>query len=266
VVEFPRKFSFSLNRFLLVILQLQSVLNLKNPVKIKKQLRNLPNTPTEAYQDLLNRMTSEEQDLTQRVLGWVLLARRIIRMAELQEVLALDEDGPSLDLDYGLPADQVVRLCGGLITHDRALDLVTFSHETVRSFLEEECISLPSHADITRTCLAYLRLPPFEKPHPRSPVQRRVGFEFSYYAAKFWGTHAAQAERDVHLESAILDTFTSSGRLDAVEQLRASHWLYRSGRSLLHVLIANKLSFIFTSPVSKDERFQALYTLSFQLS
>jgi hypothetical protein len=231
-------------------------------------------------------MTREDQEFARRILGWVFRARRILTMAELQEALALDEDSPSLDVDDCIDGEQLESMCGGLIIHDRDRDLVTFRHETVRTFLEtQECISLPSHSVISRTCLGYLRLPAFEK--PRAPKEPRKGFEFGDYAAQFWATHALHAlheQRDVRLELAILETFRSDGRRDAItneqlesarrysspeqlkSELRYSHReqliipirYYTEGKSLLHVLIENALSFIFTSPL-EDEGFQTMY-------
>ena len=269
-------------------MQLHSVQPIKNPIKIRDRLRNLPTTPTEAYRDLLDRLTPEDHEFARRILGWAFRARRILTIAELQEVLALDEDGPSLDVDDCIDGEQLESMCGGLIIHDRDRDLVTFRHETVRPFLKtQECLSLPSHSVISRTCLAYLRLPRFEKPRP--PNEPRKGFKFGDYAAQFWATHALHAlheQRDVRLELAILETFRSDGRREAImkeqlesarrypspeqlkielryssgEQLIIPIRYYAKGKSLLHVLIENALSFIFTSPV-EDEGFQTMYVL-----
>ena len=248
--------SCSLNRFLLVILQLQSILASKDPVKIKYRLKNLPSTPTEAYHDLLNRMTSEDQDLARRILGWVLFAQRILKMGELQEALALDLEGPSLDINYCLEPHQVESICGGLVIHDQVNDLVTFSHETVRPFLETT--SLPSHLVLSKTCLAYLRLAPLEKPSDWFDlIQRKKEFQFSDYAATFWANHTVQAGRILQLELAVLETFRSDGRRDAMTQLRSHYYVGR--RSLLHVLIENALSFIFWSPISREEQFQIMH-------
>ena len=255
--------SCSLNRFLLVILQLQSVLASKDPVKLKARLKNLPNTPTEAYHDLLNRMTPEDQDLARRILGWVQFAQRILTMGELQEALALDLEGPSLDINDCLEPHQVVSICGGLVIHNQVNDLVTFSHETVRPFLETT--SLPSHLVLSKTCLAYLRLPPLEKPSEGFDLdQRKKEFQFSVYAATFWAKHSVQAGRDLQLEIAILETFSSDGRRDAMAQLRDRYNARR--KSLLHVLIENSLSFIFWSPISREEQFQIMHVHRSQYS
>jgi hypothetical protein len=55
-------------------------------------------------------MTDDDRDFARRILRWVFRARRILKMAELQEILALDEDVPSLDLDDCLEAETLERM------------------------------------------------------------------------------------------------------------------------------------------------------------
>jgi hypothetical protein len=65
------------------------------------------------------------------------------RMSELQEVLALRDDGdcPSLNMDDCPAPESVIQVCGGLVTHDLDSNSITFSHETVRPFLESHAPS-----------------------------------------------------------------------------------------------------------------------------
>jgi hypothetical protein len=72
------------------------------------------------------------------VLGWVLHAKRVLKLSELRKALVVQIGVPSLeDLDSLKPdATEVVRACGGLIYHNEDSILVTFSHESVRGFLQ----------------------------------------------------------------------------------------------------------------------------------
>jgi hypothetical protein len=252
------------DRFLLVIFQLKSVLRFRLPRDIKTQLENLPKTPEAAYRELLERMTPEDRALAVLILGWVLNARRLLKMSELVEVLALqnDHDGPFLDVDYCPSLDTVIQACGGLVAHDRDSDLITFSHETVRPFLETNPpASLPSHSVLCKTCLTYLRLPPFqERCHAgKKFLERMKEFRFSVYAANYWATHARQSGREIEIENEILALFKSDGRREAVEELKSDHIPVRRMKSLLQVLIENRLTFIFLEPLSSEEAFQNLY-------
>lgn len=74
-------------------------------------------------------------------------------MDELCEVLAVNIGDEDLDRDAMPTAEMVVTTCGSLVEHDKTSDLVTFSHETVRPFLEEnEVGNLMSHSCIAKTC------------------------------------------------------------------------------------------------------------------
>ena len=78
-----------------------------------------------------------------------------------------------------------------------------------------------------------LRLSAFENKCDRDKlVQRKKKFKSSDYAA----------ERDVELETAIPETFGSVGRREAMEQVK--NYFRTQRKSLLHVLIENRLTFM----------------------
>jgi len=180
-------------------------------------------------------------------------------MSELQEAVAIEIGVPSFNSEDMTTIEVIILTCGGFIDHNEGSNLVTFSHETVRPFLEEyELNSLPSHSELCRTCLTYLQLPEFENPIEEWSLRlkRKEEFKFSDYAAQFWPTHAVQSKRDIQLvEAAILETFCSQGRRDAIEELKGFYDDYL-GKSLLHIFIENRLSSTFPLPLSGDEAFQ----------
>jgi hypothetical protein len=243
----------------MVKLHVQYVLEPRDAGEKRRRLRSLPTSPTEAYRGVLDRMTPNDLQFARRILGWVLYAQRILTMPELQEALAIEIGVPSLDRRDITSAEEIISTCGGFLNHDSDSDLVTFNHETVRPFLEKhESSLLSSHLVLSRTCLTYLRLPEFEEPCLATRYTERLEkFELSRYAARFWATHAVATERDVELETEILETFDSVGRREAMEQLKD---LYRYRRnSLLHVLIDNRLFKIFMSPLLGGESIDRMW-------
>jgi len=180
-------------------------------------------------------------------------------MSELREALAIEIGVASFNPQDMTTAEEIILTCGGFIDHNEGSNLVNFSHETVRPFLEEyELISLPSHSELCRTCLTYLQLPEFENPmeEPSLWSKRKEEFKFSDYAAQFWATHAVQSKRDVQLvEAAILETFCSQGRRDAIDELK-DYFFPCKGKSLLHIFIENRLGSTFPLPLFGDEAFQ----------
>jgi hypothetical protein len=233
----------------MVTLQTEYVLKEFNPIMMKKRLKSLPTTPTEAYRDTLERMSSSMRDFARQILGWIFHAQLILKMDHLREVLAVEVGVACFDHDMMPAPDLIVSTCGGLIAYDQGNGSVTFSHETVRPFLEEnELGNLLSHSDIARTCLTCLRFPYFENPDKvrKDFHEQKLPFKFCAYAGYFWAFHVLQGQREADLEITILETFS----LDAIREssiiLSNEGWGYRP--TLLQYLIQYRVAFIFMSP------------------
>jgi hypothetical protein len=242
-----------------VTLQTEYMLEEYDPCEMTDRLGSLPSNVTDAYINVLERMTPKLRAFACRILGWILHAKRILKMGELRQALAVRVGVVSFDHNCMPDADFVLRICGGLITYDQTNSLVTFSHETVRPFLEEfQLQNLPSHSDICNTCLTYLQLPAFVQPAQPSRnglEERRREFEFGSYAASLWSGHAvssSQLRREVEIETSILTTFSNYGRRVSVEQLRGDRFYNRS-KTFLQFLILNRLAYIVISPLADDE-------------
>ena len=250
-------------RFLILKLQTDYVLDAKDPLDRKTRLKSLPIDLASAYcQIIQDRITPSDLTFARRILSWILHAQQILKMSELREALAIQIGDPSLEKSDIPKNDEILRACGGLVNHNPDNDLITLSHETVRSFLQtpefqshlkKHDLEFPSsHSELSKTCLTYLRLPVFENPsHKRDLDKRHKNFEFSHYAASFWAAHAARSEREIELEIMILKTFKADGRREAMGQLRDPYYTER--KTLLHLLIENGLSRIFMSSLSSEE-------------
>ena len=237
---------------------MQYVLEPKDSGEKRRRLSSLPKSPTDAYRGVINRMTPSDLKFARRILGWVLHAQRILKMPELQELLAIEIGIASLNRQDTSSAEEIISSCGGFVVYDLDNDLVTFSHETVRPFLEKnDVIFLPSHSVFGKTCLTYLQLSPFDNPSAYKDYDKRKNeFVFSDYAAKFWASHVLQSERDVELETMTLEAFSADGRREAMGQL--CNLYYTKNKSLFHLLIERGLTSIFTSPFSSDEAIERM--------
>ena|SRR5277367_3268841 len=106
-------------RFLLLKLQTEFVLEASDPVEIRERLNSLPKDLTEAYDAVFERITPGDAAFAYRILGWIFHAQRILKMSELQEALVIKIGVPSLDRCLITDAAKIVRVCGGLISHDK---------------------------------------------------------------------------------------------------------------------------------------------------
>src|SRR5271170_1552186 len=129
------------DRFLLMKTQADFVL-LPPPTTwelAEERLDSLPAAPMKVYQEILDRMNSENREFVLKLLGWVYHARRFLTMAELREILrkVIGPKPSDTDDNLQLSAKENVYACRGLIVHNKQTDFVTFSHETVQEFLEK---------------------------------------------------------------------------------------------------------------------------------
>jgi len=244
-------YSILIDRFLLLTLQTDHVLGTSDSREIKRRLQSLPTDLTEAYREVFERMT--EPAFARRILGWILRAPGLLRMNELQEALGIEIGVPSLDRDLITEPEVIVRTCQGLVCYGLDTGYVTLSHETVKTFLENnELERLPSHSELAKTCLTYLQFPVFDHgviPRTRSTYSV---YRFLGYAASFWPLHIRQSEGELELAWALLETFKSSSRRNLVMRFRrlvGPGPLYsRSNTHMLNFFIGHGVAFMFISP------------------
>jgi hypothetical protein len=166
----------------------------------------------------------DKQQIAQSVLSWIFRARRPLKMSELREAIAIQEDDVELGEEDLTQVDDIVKACGSLVVHSPETGNVAFSHEMVQQFLEEKYNDyLFPESAIAKTCLAYLLFDTFDE----GPAQdeetfkaRRQKRPFAEYAAYYWGPHVkgAAAEDDPQIVEMVLRLGVSKKRLESVAQ------------------------------------------------
>jgi len=247
-------YSILIDRFLLLTLQTDHVLATGDSREIKRRLQSLPTDLTEAYRDVFERMT--EPAFARRILGWILHAQSLLTMEGLQEALAIEIGVPVLDYDLITEPEVIVRTCQGLVSYGLDTGYVTLSHETVKTFLENnELERLPSYSELAKTCLTYLQSPVFENWDTAVTFHQTSFCRFLGHAASFWSLHIRQSEGELELARALLETFNSSSRRNLVAYFgaRLVGSLRRYGvsnkRHMLNFFIEHEVAFMFISPI-----------------
>src|SRR5208282_1879596 len=119
--------------------QLNYVLGFKLPRNIKGALQNsVPSQLYDVYEtviETIGRNYKDSKELVRTILSWIYHAKRPLLMTELREALAVQEDDVSFDEDDLMSPDDIVEMCGSLITHEKETGIATFSHERVQDFL-----------------------------------------------------------------------------------------------------------------------------------
>lgn len=221
---------------------------------------SLPRNVPAAYGGVIKRIEEGKNKTTAfKILSWILLARRVLTMRELQEALSV-EDGMKdlIPVDDLIHPRYVVECCQSLVTHDEETQSVRLTHYTLNDFLSKECGSvLLTSVDLARTCITYLGFNEFDVPCRAYKLlaARLEKYRFADYAAQFWGVHTqGDAERHEDIQFAFLRTFAAGSkprlvleiqyRLPRFHHYRDRWWSNDQSETMLHTASRHGLSTI----------------------
>ncbi|PVF93059.1 hypothetical protein CPB86DRAFT_801526 [Serendipita vermifera] len=212
-------------------------LNEHSPEPISKRLQAMPKGITGMYELILGRLGSKggvwEHKMRQKLLLWVALAHRPVKVPEMQYACVTIEGDKSFDPDVVvLPtAKQMIAVCGSLLEVTSSNEF-RFTHRTVKEFLLQPLDKLSEvarndervtscmmneaegHARMTMTCVTQLfsnslnqlatKLNPYETSFRtfisgmnRKGDQRGIPLSESpfHYAVSYWIHHAMKVPR-----------------------------------------------------------------------
>ena len=196
-----------------------------------------------AYECMVGRIKHSSRylncNLGIRVLMWLHLAKRPLKLNELQHALAVElEPGKSghyeLDKDKIPSRKRLLDCCLGLVIVDDETMTVRLTHYTLEEYFKRSNHSneyFPNGCSTaTDVCLTYLNFGQVKADHTRQKdvVQRLEQFPFLEYAACHWGHYAAHDYNDVvpALALKILRTERGGSHHVALYVLCRSLWSY----------------------------------------
>lgn len=225
--------------FLLAALHFESLSRKISRKEVRSSLTCLPKTLDATYEKALVRIHSqayEDVELAETVIFWVLCARRTLTVLEIQHMYAMrDLAEDTLLEDDDLPdGDILTSVCGGLIVVDGELKSARLVHYTAQEFFQRiQQARLPSSRfDLTKICLAYLRLPNFSDGICTTDAAmslRLAKYPFLEYAAHHWGSESANINFDV-LENELEAFMSNETAVSVTSQIwsvpthRYTHW------------------------------------------
>ncbi|KAF3063054.1 hypothetical protein CFAM422_010404 [Trichoderma lentiforme] len=185
-------------------LQWEELKKMRTNQRIRERLGKLPTSLTEAYEEIYLR--NEEKAILERVVKWVLCARRPLTSDELLMAIRLESNLESLTVSDPIDESTLESICSHLVVLDSQLQVWKFSHASVAEYFENQhkswidtapedvaillvsclidCYSnwtLPESDDETKEFL--VTRPDLENYlDPRHPLQR--------YTRKYWLQHA----------------------------------------------------------------------------
>jgi CRISPR/Cas system endoribonuclease Cas6 (RAMP superfamily) len=250
-------------RFLLARLRLEYILKITEGFR-SQTLLSLPVTATDAYQLIMDRITQNEGQgrIVLKALSWILHAKRALEVDELREAIWVEASPNYASIHNSIEnvsGDNIIEACQGLVITRRSFTKVElrFSHQTVPEFLENTKFDMMTPIALAKTCLTYLSFHEFDNPCPdKESFETRIKkYKFSRYAAKYWATHArGEAKLEDETRIAIINTFRPVGKRESMEQIKRlqRYFIASAGKSLLHVLVENRLASICMTRLSAE--------------
>ncbi|KAJ7500092.1 hypothetical protein FB451DRAFT_1074388 [Mycena latifolia] len=146
--------------FLLAKLHIESLRKKPTIRALREALQNLPTDLEETYDDAMKRIEDQDDEdakIAHSVLTWIANAKRLLKIRELQEALAVQPGASRFDPDDLLDIEIILSVCAGLVITDghRRVRLV---HYTTQHYLDSiQARRFPdAQTHITRTLLTVL--------------------------------------------------------------------------------------------------------------
>ncbi|KAJ6588433.1 ankyrin repeat-containing domain protein [Mycena capillaripes] len=202
--------------FLMAKLHIETLQTKNTVTGVREALKNLPADLNHAYDAVLRRIDSQNEDdryLANQVLLWISNAKRPLSVSELQEALAIEPGTSSLNADSLPRIDIILSVCGGLLTVDWSNRVFRLVHCTTQHYLERIRAGRFPDAQIviTAACLTYLSFKVFANPAQHHRYQTYNGYMFLPYAAKYGLVHA-KGEPEFLLRDEILEFLGHASR------------------------------------------------------
>ena len=186
----------------MVSLFIEKILKMRNGKKMLQALEESPESLYGFYNETIERVSAQGKDIRDlafAVLTTITTAARPLKVNELQEALAVQEDlddgvtGTEVDQDTMTEASLIVDCCVGLVNVDEASGTVRLAHYTVQEFLlQQRLIRLDRETLMASTCLTYLCFEAFGSGACKSQASFNDRLEqnhFLKYAARHWFYH-----------------------------------------------------------------------------
>ena len=195
---------------------------------LRKQLKSLPATLPQTYERILLNIDENYSQYALKMLQWLTYSTRPLKLLELAEVVAIDEDEhPCFHPERRFPEpEDILLMCSSLVsaTEEKARGkVVKLAHFSVKEYLVSYQImngearkysirEINANVRIARDCLSYIIY--FTEDVPK-PAKHEFSSEFplAQYAARVWQDHAQVGGKinDESMTKMVMKLFTSEG-------------------------------------------------------
>lgn len=207
------------------MLQVKAVLGEPTVGEMQVALNKLPSTLNGAIEETKQRIEKQPEGrrrLGMDVLMWISHAKRPLLVTELSDALAIRPREASLVSTFRPSKKSITGCCQGLVVVDEESAVIRFVHYCVQEYFREHHEqSFPSGertvGSISLTCLMF---DTYNQGCCQSEGELQCKFRnspFVSYAAKYWGDHVRNADRDILNDLALVFLKAERKRSNALQ-------------------------------------------------
>lgn len=134
-------------RFLWVHFQIIELCEAVSDEGIRDILENLPEGLYDTYTRIFKKIAiTRSKSIVLKIMMWIVCAKRLLRIEELQEAVAFDSHDKSWNANKIPDSDKMIKSCHGLVIRDTENETVRLAHHTVQQYLLTPQDKLPATA------------------------------------------------------------------------------------------------------------------------
>jgi len=186
------------------VLQVKAILGEPTVGEMQEALKRLPSTLNGAIEETIQRIEKQPEGrmrLGMNVLMWITHAKRPLLVTELSDALAMRPRNTFLVSAFRPSKKSIIGCCQGLVVVDEENAIIRFVHYSVQEYFREHHEqSFPSGEQILgSTSLTCLMFDTYNQGCCQSQEEVQCKFRespFVTYAARYWGDHVRNADRE----------------------------------------------------------------------
>ncbi|RPB05437.1 hypothetical protein L873DRAFT_1663125, partial [Choiromyces venosus 120613-1] len=186
-----------------VALQIEYLCRLDTESDIMEKLGKLTRGLSKMYNEIYKQINSQEgssPEIAKMAFAWLLCSFRPLTPGELASAIELQlraQGGSPPNPRSGINVAVLLKTCHNLIVHDTELDVLRFSHLSVREFLEtrDRFRDINNCVMATTVCLSLLFSPNIQMYNEKERGPTVGKDSFFDYAALFWPTHIQNCQK-----------------------------------------------------------------------
>jgi len=130
-----------------------------HPDDVRDSLKILPETLTDAYGEIYNRIRKENRRASQLALNafrWVQCSYEPLRSETLLDAVTAEVDGSGLfpHKCTAVGTNDLLKVCQNLLILDERLNVFRFAYLSMEEYLETQQLKVNSHTEIAKVCLS----------------------------------------------------------------------------------------------------------------